>query len=541
MTLEAGLDPCGLTPQRWADLALRLKADLARRMRSRNEAAGSLLDWGRRYLPGHFRRQPSGMHRWLAAQLDEMTLARGARLNVIGPRGAAKSTVATLAHVLRVAVEGWEPYVWILSDTKQQAWRHLENIKLELLDNQRLAAAYPDAVGRGPVWRGNSIQLRNGVSVEAFGCGQGLRGRRYQAHRPTLIVCDDLENDGHRHSATLREQSRDWFQGTLLKAGTKRTNIVNLATALHRDALALQLDRTPGWTARVFAAIERWPDNMQLWHEWEAIHCDAANAAHAEDARAFFERHRGAMEAGTQLLWPDEEDLYTLMRMRVEGGRTAFEREKQGMPLNPDLCEWPEAYFGDDVWFDKWPAEYQVRIVALDPSQGRDTRRSDYSAFAMVCVDRLGVIHVEADLARRTTHETVSTGAEICRAFHPDAFGVETNQFQQLLAGQFEEAFQRQGIIGVQPWSIDNRVNKRVRIRRLGPYLAARRVRFKSNSPGTRLLVEQLQEFPVGDHDDGPDALEMAIRLAGELLGQDGAGDGLGDRLPLGGLTHANY
>ena len=34
-------------------------------------------------------------------------------------------------------------------------------------------------------------------------------------------------------------------------------------------------------------------------------------------------------------LWPEEEDLYTLMCMRVEGGRTAFEREKQNVPINP--------------------------------------------------------------------------------------------------------------------------------------------------------------------------------------------------------------
>jgi predicted phage terminase large subunit-like protein len=144
-------------------------------------------------------------------------------------------------------------------------------------------------------------------------------------------------------------------------------------------------------------------------------------------------------------------------------------------------------------------------------------------------------------VAKRATRDMVSAGAEICRAFEPEAFGVETNQFQQLLAGQFEEEFQRQGIVGVQPWSIDNRVNKQVRIRRLGPYLSAKRVRFKSNSPGTRLLIEQLQEFPVGDHDDGPDALEMAIRLAGELLGHGAGADGLGDRLPLGNLSGNPY
>ena len=541
MITTTGWDACGLSPAWWAEAALRLKADFARRIRTGQADADGLLEWGRRYLAAHFRRQPSGMHVWLGEQLDVMTAERGAKLNVIGPRGAAKSTVATLAHVLRAAVEGWEPYVWVVSDTKQQAARHLENIKHELVSNELLAQADPASPGRGLVWRAQSIRLRNGVTIEAFGSGQGLRGRRYQAHRPTLVVCDDLENDGHRQSATQREQSREWFEGTLLKAGNKHTNVVNLATALHRDALALRLDRTPGWTSRVFAAIERWPDHMNLWHEWESIYCDATLENPTADALEFFERNRRAMEAGAQVLWPDEEDLYMLMRMRVEGGRTAFEREKQGSPLNPDLCEWPEDYFTGDIWFDQWPAEYQARVVALDPSQGRDLRRSDYSAFVLLCVDRRGVLHVEADVARRSTRDMVAAGAELCRAFEPEVFGVETNQFQQLLAEQFEEEFQQQGIVGVQPWGIDNRVNKQVRIRRLGPYLSARRVRFKSNSHGTRMLIEQLQEFPVGDYDDGPDALEMAVRLAGDLLAHGAGADGLGDRLPLCNLSGDQY
>src|SRR5215471_1626093 len=43
----------------------------------------------------------------------------------------------------------------------------------------------------------------------------------------------------------------------------------------------------------------------------------------------------------------------------------------------------------------------------------------------------------------------------------------------------------------------DNRVNKEVRIRRLGTYLSQRRLRFKTRSPGTALLVQQLQDFPL--------------------------------------------
>lgn len=42
-------------------------------------------------------------------------------------------------------------------------------------------------------------------------------------------------------------------------------------------------------------------------------------------------------------------------------------------------------------------------------------------------------------------------------------------------------------------------------------------MRFKGDSAGARLLVEQLRDFPNGDHDDGPDALEMAARLTAEL------------------------
>ena len=127
----------------------------------------------------------------------------------------------------------------------------------------------------------------------------------------------------------------------------------------------------------------------------------------------------------------------------------------------------------------------------------------------------------------------MARGVELYRRFRPDLFGVESNQFQELLGGLFEEEFRRQGVLGAAPALVDNRVNKLVRIRRLGPYLAARRLRFRQRSAGTALLVEQLREFPCADHDDGPDALEMALRLAGELLAGDEASDGLGDRLPL--------
>lgn len=495
----------------------------------RRRVKPDLLTWAREFLPAHLTLPPSPMHHWLADQLDLMLSRRGTKLNLLGPRGAAKSTIATLAYPLRTAVEGWEPYLWIISDTRHQARAHLENLKAELTGNARLAQGYPRATA-APKFRDHAALLANGVVIEAFGSGQRIRGRRHRAHRPTLIVCDDLQNDAHIASALQRERSRAWFHGMLLKAGTRHTNVVNLATALHRDALALELHRGAGWISRAFRAIEQWPDDMLLWQQWEAIYADAENPAAGERARAFYDARREAMDRGAVLLWPAAEDLYTLMCMRAESGPLAFAREKQCSPASPELCEWPEEYFDRSLEFETWPEGLRVRTIALDPSKGRDARWGDYSAFVLLGIHREGLLYVEADLARRPVERIVADGVELCRRFRPDAFGIEANQFQELLGEQLVRELRRQGLDAIRPWTLVNDVNKLVRIRRLSPHLAARRLRFKARSPSTQLLIDQLRDFPIGAHDDGPDALEMALRLAGELL-RRAPDDGLGERL----------
>ena len=472
------------------------------------------------------------MHLWLARELHDTDASRSRRINVIGPRGGAKSTLVTLAYVLRMAVEQREKYIWIVSDTRRQAELHLQNVKHELQQNSELAAAYPHGVGRGSRWQSASIELASGVVIEAFGTGQRIRGRRRRAERPTLIVCDDIENDSHTHSAAQREASREWFQATLLNAGTRRTNIINLATALHRDALAVRLATTPGWQSTTFRAITEWPTATELWNEWERIYTAADNPQAVADADQFYRDHRDELHTGADALWPEVEDLLTLMKLRAEIGATAFAREKQGQPLDARDREWPEMYFGDDAWFDEWPDAVPLRVIALDPSKGASSRHGDYSAFVMLGVDARGMLYVEADLARRPTTQMVADGVALCERFAPQRFGVEANQWQELLAGEFMSALRAAQQNHVAVDMVGNYQNKQLRIRRLGPYLSQRRIRFRRHSAGTRLLVEQLREFPLGSHDDGPDALEMAVRMVEADRGHN-RNDRLGNRLPI--------
>jgi hypothetical protein len=224
-------------------MAKSVAANAARQRRS--EEALDHLTWSSLYLPDHFAKPPSAMHRWLAEELDMLAENRGRKINLVGPRGHAKSTIATLAYVLRRAVEGAEPYIWIVSDTAHQAQTHLDNVRYELSENTKLAEVYPDVVQPGRKWSAAKIRLSTGTKIEAYGTGQRIRGKRSGAHRPSLIICDDLQNDSHIDSAAQRDASRTWFHGTLLRAGTGRTNVVNLATALHRDALAMEPARSP--------------------------------------------------------------------------------------------------------------------------------------------------------------------------------------------------------------------------------------------------------------------------------------------------------
>lgn len=487
------------------------------------------LSWCRKYLPHYFTRKPSRMHEWLASTLQAARKDRGAIINVIGPRGGAKSTVGTTANVLRCAVEGTEPLIWITSETGPQAEEFLTQIKEEIESNELLARDYPEACGKGSVWRANKIKLRNGVVISALSVNTKVRGRRSKQHRPSLVIGDDLQSDAAMTSGERRGKDWNWLTGALLKAGNRQTNFMFFSTAIHREGTAFRMAARPGVKSKTFPSIIHWPTNMSLWDRWQEVFENVENPNAEADARKFYDDNRAAMDAGAVILWPEEEDLYSLMRMRVMEGKATFEREKQGKPAAAEDNEWPEEYFNaDKIYFDEWPERYRIKTLALDPSKGKDSRRSDYSAYVMLMVGLDGTLYVDADLARRPTPQMIADGVELHRTWKPDAFGVEANAWQELLSGEFGREFEVQNLLDAEPYQIDNRVNKQVRIRRLGPFLSQKRIKFKSGSPGAKLLVSQLRDFPdSGSHDDGPDALEMAIRLANEHYSEvEAAGGG---------------
>lgn len=209
------------------------------------------------------------------------------------------------------------------------------------------------------------------------------------------------------------------------------------------------------------------------------------------------------------------------------------QQELAGLFVNVEGAEWPPEYFTDDLWFETWPAGgWAATAMALDPSKGRDRHRHkegrepDYSAYVWGAVDRQGVAWIDADLDHvRDVTRMVQDGLGHFRQFRPLAWAVEVNVFQELVAGEIVRQA-RESRLGPLPlYGITNTEQKEVRIRTIGPYLAKRELRFR-DTPGCRLLVQQLRDFPAGEYDDGPDALSMLLRMLLFLILGDQGGAG---------------
>lgn len=128
------------------------------------------------------------------------------------------------------------------------------------------------------------------------------------------------------------------------------------------------------------------------------------------------------------------------------------------------------------------------------------------------------VFYVMDAFIQKTTLE--QTLRAICNRHQTYAYrllGVEDNLFQRLLLKEFDRLGQERGLL-LPLRGVTHRVAKETRVAGLSPLLERGRIRFIRGHSDQELLVEQMLYFPSRTlHDDGPDALEGAVRLAQEL------------------------
>ncbi|MEO0588132.1 MAG: phage terminase large subunit, partial [Planctomycetota bacterium] len=143
------------------------------------------------------------------------------------------------------------------------------------------------------------------------------------------------------------------------------------------------------------------------------------------------------------------------------------------------------------------------------PSMGRDPTRGDHSAIVVIARHaRTRVDYVlAADIKRRNPADAIERLLQYTQMYQVQSVVIEDNGFQQLLKEQVKSAAAGMGL-RVYVTGVKNSANKHARIQLLEPVVMQGKLRF--NRAHT-VLLEQLRQFPLAAHDDGPDALEMAV------------------------------
>jgi len=507
--------------------------EIAERVREVRRAAGlaSFDAFCQLYLAHHFPVAPSSMHREVSGLVVEASAKRGARVAIAAPRGYAKTTLICLAYTLWCLVRKSDPFIVLISNTADQAVQLLANLKKELEDNPMILADFPEVAepqGRRPSpkrWREKEIRTRNEVLITVLGAGQRLRGRKHGKDRPSLIILDDVEAEQEAHSQDLRVKRKEWFQKAVLKAGTTETNILVAGTLLHYDSLLANLvgignlAPQPGWTTRRYKAVINWAEDQALWQRWENIYAQRAEheaLTGPEAARAFYVANEAKMLEGAQVLWPERESYLQLMEMRLIEGRASFDSEKQNDPISAMDCLFNPDNFS--YWDDQYKSEEELiaalgpkaRICgACDPSLGKAGHDRDDMAIVTLIQNpqskRLYVL--DAIILKRKPSQILELIHELHSRRRFARFGIEVNQFQEHLAEQLEKFCAGLGR-PIRLLKIRNSQEKVARIQAVEPLVTSGMLVFRRTH---RLLIEQLRQFPRAAHDDGPDALEMAI------------------------------
>jgi len=199
--------------------------------------------------------------------------------------------------------------------------------------------------------------------------------------------------------------------------------------------------------------------------------------------------------------------------LKIEQGPRKFAQEIGAQFTEIEGAIFPSVYFEDHIWSQGWPLRFEVSAIAVDPSMGAN-EQSDLSAIVFIGLNE-GLLFVDSDIRRRPPMQLVEDTASMYDRYLPQTVGIEAIAFQGVLAPLLDLWCQQKQRLPLPVSLIKHapKEKKEIRVLRLDPYFCNQQIRLKQ-SDSNNVLLEQLMMFPdSGYHDDGPDALEMALRL----------------------------
>lgn len=272
-------------------------------------------------------------------------IARPVDSAIIFPRSFAKSTWEKI-DTLHDIVYLHEPVILYIGNNLTDAGFHLESMKVELENNERLRYVYGDLVPvdskESKKWTNKHFETTNGVNVVARGANKG-RGVNIKNQRPTKIILDDIEDDEMVRSPERRTKLHNWLTQVIEPSKDKeRGRIKFIGTVLHEKC-----------------------EVLAYYNQHGGIFRQAT-----ED---------GTLNEDSVSIWPEMWPVVDLQAKKEDIGTRAFMQEYMNTPTNEELASFNPA-FVDNHTFTSEPKFTHVRKgVYIDPMAGESAQSDEFA------------------------------------------------------------------------------------------------------------------------------------------------------------------
>lgn len=402
-------------------------------------------------------------------------------LIVVAFRGSGKSTIMNMSYPIWAMVgEKKKKFILIVGKTQEQARQHIKNLKAELENNELLKADFGRFEEREEEWRAYSITLpKYDAQITAISTDQSIRGIRYKAHRPDLIICDDIEDLNSVNTQESRDKLFTWITTELIPAGGPTTQLVMIGNLLHMDSVLMRFrDKIDeGAIDGIFRQYHLIDGSGKI--SWQGKFPDM-----------------DAIEREKRRVANDEAWQREYMLRIISGNDVVVQND------------WIKYYDQDDI---KSGDDCRYRVLGVDLAISK-SNSADYTAMVWLQIhgyqDEMKIFVLPNPVNERLSfHETIAKiEAEIIRV-KPErrkyTLAVESVAYQRAAVERLEQL--RYPVIGV---SVGNQ-DKRARLSVAASYIQSGCILFPKS--GCEHLINQLVGFGAEKHDDLADAFALGI------------------------------
>lgn len=326
------------------------------------------LLWGMYYFPHHFRDISPSFHlKILKEAMNNRFLA------IVAPRESAKSTIlGFLRPAHGIAFKKFR-HIILVQNTYSKAVGSLLSIKSEFKDNTKLKNDFKITITKDS--EGETIfKHLDGFETRVLCKGAEqigtIRGEKFGAFRPDLIVIDDLESDEMVRNPEIRSNLQEAYDDAVEPAVDRKTGCINIiGTVLHDDCQIKKMVSKEYYKKyRKLFYKARWENTKtgeieSLWKEKWTV--EELNEMERDNPRKFAKEYQGEPSSGLMAKF-DKEDF---RRWTISNNDYVLFDDRGNIIEKGSLMNCKPAISCDLAWEEKRSSDFSVIMPGfLTPS-----------------------------------------------------------------------------------------------------------------------------------------------------------------------------